>query len=570
MFQHASQPESPGSGHRAAPAACRAARAHGRCTAAHPVGRQQLYVRERPAQDHHAAGGIVEGRSTARGRGHDRGCVSGAGQRRPRAVGTRGTRMDGRDRAGSGRGTLPERRQPSGPAGIVHRRVCFLRSAVRQVAGGAAGARRDPGGGASRTAGGTQSPRAGEVMRTLAFSALVFAACSTPHAAARVAASPGGTPRVGPPHGSVIVVGGGALGPEVYAKFIALAGGPDAVIIDVPTAGGDSVYPTDWRGANGLKAAGAKHVVVLHTINRKIADSEGFIAPLKGAGGVWFEGGRHYHLVDSYLGTKTEAAFHKILARGGVMAGSSAGASILGSYLVRGAPSNDNGIMSYPGYEMGFGFLRGVGIDQHVVARERLADLADSVMPRHPEILGISEDEGTAWVVQGDSAEIIGRDKAFVYGGKDPTDPGKPFLTLHPGDSYNLAARRVTHRAITESSLTQQFVDSVFADFAKPGSPAATVLVAQAGRVFIDAAYGIPPQRRYMPETTIPNFPLLGLSAGFNASAVSGIEHDGKLKFEDPFGDGSGLTIRDVLLLHEQSAANWRQLVAPIAQKGGG
>ena len=406
-------------------------------------------------------------------------------------------------------------------------------------------------------------------MRTLALSALVFAACSTPHAAARVAASPGGTPRVGPPHGSVIVVGGGALGPEVYAKFIALAGGPDAVIIDVPTAGGDSVYPPDWRGANGLKAAGAKHVVVLHTISRKIADSEGFIAPLKGAGGVWFEGGRHYHLVDSYLGTKTEQAFHEILARSGVMAGSSAGASILGSYLVRGAPSNDNNIMSYPGYEVGFGFLRGVGIDQHVVARERLADLADSVMPRHPELLGISEDEGTAWVVQGDSAEIIGRDKAFVYGGNDPTDPGKPFLTLHPGDRYNLASRHVTHRALTESSLTQQFVDSVFADFAKPGSPAATVLVAQAGKVLIDAAYGIPPQRKYMPATTIPNFPLLGLSAGFNASAVIGIVRDGRLKFEDPFGDGSGLTIRDVLLQHEQSAASRRQLVALIAKKGG-
>jgi len=406
-------------------------------------------------------------------------------------------------------------------------------------------------------------------MRTLVLSALLLAACTGPHAGARVAAVPSGTPRVGPAHGSVIVVGGGSLGPEVYAKFIALAGGPDAVIIDVPTAGGDSVYPPDWRGANGLKGAGAKHVIVLHTISRKAADSEEFIAPLKRAGGVWFEGGRHYHLVDSYLGTKTEQAFHEILARGGVMAGSSAGASILGSYLVRGAPSNDNGIMSYPGYEMGFGFLRGVGIDQHVVARERLADLADSVMPRHPELLGISEDEGTAWVVQGDSAEIIGRDKAFVYGGKEPTDPGKPFLTLHPGDRYNLAARRVTHRALTESSLTQQFVDSVFADFAKPGAPAATVLVAQAGKVFIDAAYGIPPQRKYMPETTIPNFPLMGLSAGFNAAAVSGIEHDGKLKFEDPFGDGSGLTIRDVLRLHEQSAANRRQLVALIAQKGG-
>lgn len=407
------------------------------------------------------------------------------------------------------------------------------------------------------------------VARTLTVAVLLLAGCTASRSAATVAATPTGIPHVGPAHGSVIVVGGGAIGPEVYAKFIELAGGPDAEIVDVPTAGGDSAYPPDWRGANGFKAAGARHVVILHTIDRKVADSEEFIAPLKTAGAVWFEGGRQYHLVDSYAGTKSEQAFNDVLARGGVIGGSSAGASILASYLVRGAPSNNNFIMSYPGYEKGFGYLRGVGIDQHVVARERLADLADSVMPRHPGLLGISEDEGTAWVVQGDSAEIIGRDKAFVYGGKDPTDPGKPFITLHPGDKYNLAARRVTHRAISDSPVTQKFVDSLFAGFTKPGGPIATVLVAEDGKVFIDAAYGIPPQRKYMPATTIPNFPLLGLSAGFNAAALIAIERDGKLQFGDVFPDGSGQTIRDVLLQHEHSAATRRELVALIAKKGG-
>jgi cyanophycinase len=399
--------------------------------------------------------------------------------------------------------------------------------------------------------------------------AIALGACTAPHSGATVAAVPNGTPRVGPIHGSVIVVGGGSIGPEIYAKFIELAGGPNAVIVDVPTAGGDSVYPPDWRGATGFKAAGAKNVVILHTVNRKVADSDDFIAPLKTAGAVWFEGGRQYHLVDSYGGTKTEKAFMEVMERGGVIGGSSAGASILGSYMVRGAPSNDNFIMSYPGYERAFGYLRGVGIDQHVVARERLADLADSVMPRHPEILGISEDEGTAWVVRGDSAEIIGRDKAFVYGGKDATDPGKPFLTLHPGDKYNLAARRVTHRAITETAVSQAFIDSLFTDFSKPNGPMATVLVAENGKVFIDAAYNIGPQRKYMPPTTIPQFPLLGLSAGFNAAAIIGLEHDGKLKFDDAFPDGSGLTIRDVLLQYEQSLARRRAIMSLIAKKGG-
>jgi cyanophycinase len=326
-----------------------------------------------------------------------------------------------------------------------------------------------------------------------------------------------GETHVGPPRGTLIVVGGGSMGPEIYQRFIAAAGGPDALIIDVPTAGGDSAYGQNAPGTRGWRQAGAKNVYVLHTTDRKLADSDSFASILAKAGGVWFEGGRQFHLVDSYAGTKTEQAFHDVLARGGVVGGSSAGASIIGSFLIRGAPSNNNFIMDWPGYEKGFGFLRGVGIDQHVVARERLADLADSIMPKYPDLLGISEDEGTAWVVQGDTAEIIGRSKAFVYGGKDPADAGKPFLTLYPGDRYNLAARRVVHRASEGSPVTAALVDSLFKEYTDQRRGGATVLVAQSGAVLVDRSYGVAAQAKYMPTTTVPQFSLGGISGVFTA-----------------------------------------------------
>jgi cyanophycinase len=340
-----------------------------------------------------------------------------------------------------------------------------------------------------------------------------------------------------------MVVGGGAMGPELWGKFVELAGGPDAVIIDVPTAGGDSTYPPDWRGTRGLKDAGAKHVIVLHTVDRNVANSDAFVEPLTHAGGVWFEGGRQWHLVDSYAGTKTEQAFHDVLARGGVVGGSSAGASILASFLVRGAREGNTVIVA-PEYEKGFGFLRGVGIDQHVVARERLADLADSLVPRFPDILGMSEDEGTAWLVEGDTATIIGRNKAFVYGGHDATDPGKPFLTLHPGDRYDLAARHVVHRAIDDSPLTEAFVDSVFSGV---GDAQASVLVAENGEVFVDKSYGVPPQEKYMPTTTLPQFALGGLSNGYLAAAALMLEADGKLSLDEPLVPGGSMSIRQFL-----------------------
>jgi cyanophycinase len=317
--------------------------------------------------------------------------------------------------------------------------------------------------------------------------------------------------KVGPARGTVIVVGGGAMGPEIYNTFIQAAGGPNALIIIVPTAGGDSVYTQDYQGKRGWMNAGAKHLYVLHTTDRKLADTDSFVAMVNKAGGVWFDGGRQFHLVDSYAGTKTEKAFNDLLARGGVIGGSSAGASILGDFLVRGAPSNNNFIMDYPGYEKGFAYLRGVGIDQHVVARERLADLADSIVPRHPDLLAISEDEGTAWVVKGDTARIIGRDKAFVYNGKDKNDAGKPFITLYPGDRFNLATRTVIHRAADDAPFKMSYIDSLFSKYNDSTLGGATVLVAQNGEVFVDRSYGIAPQAKYMPATTVPQFRLAGL-----------------------------------------------------------
>lgn len=324
-----------------------------------------------------------------------------------------------------------------------------------------------------------------------------------------------GPVRVGPATGTVVVVGGGAMGPEIYNAFIDAAGGPDALILDVPNAGGTDTVGHD--AGQGWRNHGAHNVVALFTKDRKLADADSFVSTIRKARGVWFDGGRQFHLVQDYGGTKTERAITELLDRGGVVGGSSAGASILGDFMVRGAPSSDNAIMDYPGYETGFGYLKGVAIDQHVVARSRLPDLADSIITRYPNLLGISADEGTAWVIRGDTGRIIGRDKAFVYNGSDANDPGTPFVTLYPGDRYDLHARRVLSRAADRSPVTTALIDSMFSKYDAPGSGGATVLVAQDGAVFVDRAFGIPPQPRFMPRTTLPQFPLGNITQLFTS-----------------------------------------------------
>ncbi len=239
----------------------------------------------------------------------------------------------------------------------------------------------------------------------------------------------------GPPKGA-LVVGGGNDVREITAKFVELAGGPDAKFVFIPTASEGDTFPRaleSWK-----RHFGVKNATMLHTRDRKKADSEEFVAPLREANGVWFGGGRQWRLVDAYLGTRTQREIEAVLARGGVIGGSSAGATIQGSYLVRGAPEG-NQIMMAEGHEVGFGYLKNVAVDQHLITRHREEDLIP-VIKAHPDLLGIGLDEPAAIVVRGDTIEVIGRSKVAIYDGQD--HDGKRYFFLNVGDRYDLKARK--------------------------------------------------------------------------------------------------------------------------------
>jgi len=246
-------------------------------------------------------------------------------------------------------------------------------------------------------------------------------------------------PAVGPPQGSLVVVGGAMADPAIYERFIELAGGPDAPIVYIPTAGGGEEYDDFCSCLVPWHRNGARNIRVLHTTDPAEADTEAFVAPLREAQGVFFGGGRQWRLVDAYGGTRTETAIREVLERGGVVGGSSAGASIQGSFLVRGDTRTNTVMMG--DHQEGFGYLRNVGIDQHVLQRNRHFDLLE-VMEAHPQLLGIGLDENTALIVQGDDAEVIGQSYVLIYDrGAAVGDHGGPFYFLAPGDRFDLATR---------------------------------------------------------------------------------------------------------------------------------
>jgi cyanophycinase len=244
---------------------------------------------------------------------------------------------------------------------------------------------------------------------------------------------------VGPENGTLVIVGGALSDPEIVDAFIELSGGPDAPIVVIPTAGADLDYDDSFRRLQLFRDRGATNLTVLHTRDRSEADTEAFVAPIREAGGVWFTGGRQWRLADSYLGTRTEAALWDLLARDGVIGGSSAGATIQGSYLARGDTRTNTIMMG--DHEEGFAFLRDTAIDQHLLARNRQFDLIEVIEAR-PELLGIGLDENTAILVRGDQFSVIGESYVAIYDHDRMIGESGRFMLLGSGDGYDLATRR--------------------------------------------------------------------------------------------------------------------------------
>lgn len=131
---------------------------------------------------------------------------------------------------------------------------------------------------------------------------------------------------------------------------------------------------------------------------------------------------------------------------GSLVGGSSAGATILGDYLVRGDTATNVSMMG--DHDEGMAFLKGVAIDQHLLRLNRHFDLIDVIRAR-PDLLGIGLDENTAIIVEGDSFEVIGQSYAVIYYHQRMLDSGGLFYFVAPGDTYDLVTRQFTRPGAT-------------------------------------------------------------------------------------------------------------------------
>ena len=263
------------------------------------------------------------------------------------------------------------------------------------------------------------------------------------------------SPSIGPARGALMIVGGGSVGADIWSRFIELAGGESASIVVIPTANEDvNISGGTSAEKEMLQHLGVKSVTVLHTRDRKQADDPNFVVPLRKATGIWFTGGRHWRLADSYLNTLAHREFKALLERGGVIAGTSAGATIQGSFMVRGDTKGNT--LMIGDHTEGLGFIQNVTIDQHLLVRNRQFDLVE-VIRQKPELLGIGIDESTAIVVQKDTFEVIGNSFVAIYDAKNilgnasqsngsSPNANRPFYFLNRGQRFNLKEKIVLRR----------------------------------------------------------------------------------------------------------------------------
>jgi cyanophycinase len=180
---------------------------------------------------------------------------------------------------------------------------------------------------------------------------------------------------------SLLVIGGAedkvgyAL---VLRRFVRLAGGRKARIVVIPTASAfpDEVFKTY---ATVFSRLGAPEIVAVDPSSRPDAAAEALVQAIDDATGVFMTGGNQLKLSQRFVGTPLAEAVRRAHARGAVVAGTSAGASVMSQFMISlgadgATPRQRTGQLT-----SGLGLLPGVIVDQHFDQRARYGRLMSMV-----------------------------------------------------------------------------------------------------------------------------------------------------------------------------------------------
>ncbi|HEX2011454.1 MAG TPA: cyanophycinase [Roseateles sp.] len=247
----------------------------------------------------------------------------------------------------------------------------------------------------------------------------------------------------------------------VWRRIVDEAGGPGARFAVFATAAGNPARAAE-RVIEALRAQGADATLVpvapaLPGVNlqQELHRAEN-LALVRRADGVFFTGGAQALIVDTLQpdGRPTELlqAIWALYRRGGVIAGTSAGAAVLSTTMFRDAPDAlqalRGGLREGREIDRGLGFVGpALLIDQHFLRRGRIGRLLPLMQAKGYRV-GLGVEENSAVVIKGSMLEVIGGKGALLVDlGQARHDPGMAQFNvrgallsfLAPGDRHDLA-----------------------------------------------------------------------------------------------------------------------------------
>jgi cyanophycinase len=244
-----------------------------------------------------------------------------------------------------------------------------------------------------------------------------------------------------PYKGKLIIIGGGDILDTMYNLFAKEIGGKDQPIVYIPTATDDEPWIQAGQHLVKFTSRGFTNLTTVHTRDKQKANDPVFIDRIRKAKGVFIGGGDQANIAASFLGTDVHKELIALLNRGGIIMGTSAGATIMGEVMITGWEQRKAPHVQHQ-YPAGLAFMKNTSIDQHVLVRNRQFDLIP-MMETNSNLLGMALDEATAAYVQRDSIQVVGRSYMMIFDHQDWNNQKKewgkvykPFMMYSEGEVY--------------------------------------------------------------------------------------------------------------------------------------
>lgn len=207
---------------------------------------------------------------------------------------------------------------------------------------------------------------------------------------------------------------------EILREFVRYAGGTKARL-GIVTAATDLPIEVGNQYIRIFENLGAENSRIIDTRSREEADSSTVLEDIEQATGIFFTGGDQTRIVDIIKDTQLDAAIHRRLSEGAIVAGTSAGAAMMPDMMIFEGDSETNPRMEIVKMSPGMGFFPGVIIDQHFLQRARIGRLISALAQQKQAVLGFGIDENTAILVVDNKIQVIGEGAVTIIDKSDIT-----------------------------------------------------------------------------------------------------------------------------------------------------